>query len=454
MTDQPWVNDNNAAALTDLYQLTMMQAYWREGLDDVAVFNLFVRRLRERNYLIACGLDTVLHFLETVHFDSETLAYLASLGLFAPGFLDYLAAFRFSGSVYAIREGEPVFPDEPIVEVVAPIAQAQFVESYLLNQITFQTGIASKASRVVHAARGRTIVDFGMRRMHGADAPLRAVRAYAIAGVAATSNVLAGKEYGMPVTGTMAHSYVEAHNDEAEAFRSFAELYPETTLLVDTFDTLTGVREVTRMAARLGADFRVKAIRLDSGDLKRLSMESRAMLDAAGLPHVKIFASNSLDEFSIEKLVQDGVPIDGFGVGTRMGTMSDRPYLDTAYKLCAYAGRSRMKWAERKSNLPGRKQVFRRFEDGRAAGDVIALAGEVVDGMPLLECVMHDGRRTDAGRRTLDDACAYARDGLATLPDRLLALEEAVPPYPLVLSPGLEAEIEVCREARMARAGR
>jgi len=443
-----WVDDANMAALTDLYQLTMLQAYFREGMDDVAVFDLFVRRLSERNFLLACGLDTALHYLEILCFSPEIRTYLATLGLFAPDFLDFLGGFRFTGSVFAVREGTPVFAGEPILEVVAPIGQAQVVESFLLNQVTFQTGIASKAARVVYAAGGRTVVDFGMRRMHGADAPIKAARAYHIAGVGATSNVLAGQVYGLPVTGTMAHSYVEAHDDEEAAFRAFIDTYPETTLLVDTNDTLEGVRKVIRMAERMGTDFRVQAVRLDSGDLVALSRQARALLDAAGLHTVRIFASNSLDEYVIADLLRRGAPIDGFGVGTRMGTMADHPYLDSAYKLCAYGGRSRMKWAEDKSNLPGRKQLYRTFHAGHAVGDVIALADEPHDGQPLLECVMRHGRRTDAGRRALDEARDHARSSLATLPEPLLSRDEAEPPYPVSLSVGLQAEINACRAGR------
>ncbi len=448
--------DTRSPLFTDLYQLTMLQAYFKEGLDATAVFDLFVRRLGPRNYLVACGLESVLAYLENLRFSAEEIDHLARQDAFDDDFLDYLAGFRFTGDVYAVREGTPVFADEPILEVVAPIGQAQLVETYLLNQITFQTGLASKAVRVVEAAwRGgvhRVVADFGMRRMHGTDAAMKAARACHIAGVDATSNVLAGQVYGLPTTGTMAHSYIEAHDTEEEAFEAFARLYPETTLLVDTYDTLAGVRKVIDLAEAWGDDFRVRAIRLDSGDLAALAKDARRILDEAGLERVKIFASSSLDEHTITELIERGAPIDGFGVGTKMGTMADRPYLDSAYKLASYAGKPRMKLSKEKSNLPGRKQVVRQFEDGVARRDVIAAYDEALDGEPLLEKVMEGGRRTDAGRvRDLDAIREYAAAERERLPARLRALEDAEPPYEVVLSDRLERELTQTRERLEAK---
>ena len=440
-TPPDWVADDNTALFTDLYQLTMLQAYYVEGMDDEAVFDLFVRRLKQRNYLVACGLETCLRFLETLRFTDDDLAYLGTLGLFKKDFLAYLADFRFTGDVYAVQEGTPVFANEPILEVVAPIGQAQLVETFLLNQITFQTNLASKAHRVMRAARGHAVSDFGMRRMHAADATLKAARACYIAGVQSTSNVLAGRLYGIPVLGTMAHSYVQAHDAEADAFRAFAAVYPHTTLLVDTYDTLDGVRTVIALAREHGEAFQPGAIRLDSGDLADLAKQARLLLDAAGFHHVKIFASSSLDEHEITRLLDREAPIDGFGVGTRLGTVADRPYLDTVYKLVEYDGKGRMKLALEKSTVPGRKQVFRVYDDGKAARDVLALHDEALDGEPLLHCVMRDGHRTDAGNpRPLDDLRAHAEAATARLPDSLLALEETDAPYPVVLSDQLGAK--------------
>ena len=444
-----WMDDADAALFTDLYQLTMLQAYWKEGLEGEAVFDLFVRRLRERNYLVACGLDDVLRYLEHLHFTSDALTYLAALGQFEDGFLDYLETFRFTGDVWAVEEGTPVFADEPILEVVAPIGEAQLVETFLLNQITFQTGLATKAHRVVQAAGGRTVADFGMRRMHGADAAMRAARAAYLAGVDATSNVLAGQRLGIPVVGTMAHSYVEAHDTEAAAFRAFVNLYPGTTLLVDTYDTLRGVEQVIALA-REGAS--VGAIRLDSGDLGALAQAARKRLDEAGLGDVRIIASSSLDEHSIEELVAAGAPIDGFGVGTRLGTIADQPYLDSVYKLAAYDGTPRMKLSRAKSNLPGRKQVFRVEKEGVMAYDVIGLADEALPGTPLLQHVMAGGERTEAGSsRSMEILRASAERATAKLPPRLLVLAPAPEPYDVRLSERLEAAVLTTREVLEAR---
>lgn len=445
MSGPAWVNDDNAALFTDLYQLTMLQAYFREGMTDEAVFDLFVRRLGNRNYLIACGLDTILDYLETLHFSDEALEYVASLERFDPAFLEYLSSFRFTGDVFAVREGTPIFPDEPILEVVAPIGEAQLVETFLLNQVTYQTNAATKASLVKHAAGDRVVADFGMRRMHGADAALRAARAFYVAGVDSTSNVLAGRVYGIPVTGTMAHSYVEAHDLEEEAFRAFSSLYPETILLVDTYDTLEGVRRVVRLAKERGDAFTVAGIRLDSGDLAHLAVESRRILDEAGLENVSIFASGSLDEHKIEKLLDAGAPIDGFGVGTRMGTIADQPYLDSAYKLCAYAGEPRMKLSSQKSNLPGQKQIFRTYEGETAVRDVIGVWGEALDGEPLLDHVMTQGRRTKAGRVTLRGAREHARRSLEGLPARMHRPERVDPTFDVGLSRALERRLRETR---------
>jgi nicotinate phosphoribosyltransferase len=427
---------------TDLYQLTMLQAYWHEGMDEPAVFDLFVRRLKDRNYLLACGLEPCLDFLEDLSFSEDDLEYLAAQEQFSDDFLDWLADFTFTGDVYAVPEGTPVFPDEPIVEVVAPIGEAQLVETFLLNQITYQTNLASKAARVVEAAggmeSGRLVADFGMRRMHGTDAAMTAARAGYIAGLDATSNVAAGKRYGLPITGTMAHSYVEAHDAETDAFERFADLYPETILLVDTYDTIEGVRKVIGLAEKWGDDFRVRGIRLDSGDLGALARDARQLLDDAGLDDVLIFVSGGLDEYKITDLLDRGAPIDGFGVGTKLGTVADQPGLDSAYKLCGYAGQPRMKLSADKSNLPGRKQVVRQYEGGTAVRDVIATEEEQVPGAPLLERVMANGARTDAGHsRPLDAIREHAAARREELPDRLHALASDVDPYEVVLSDAL-----------------
>lgn len=443
-----WVDDRNAALLTDLYELTMMQAYHREGLHDTAVFDLFFRKLPDsRNYLVAAGLESALTYLENLRFTEEALTYLDSLGQFSADFLDYLADFRFTGDVFAIPEGTPVFPNEPVLEVVAPLPQAQLAETMLLNQVHHQTLMASKASRVVEAAGEGAVVDFGARRMHGIDASLKAARAFHIAGAAATSNVLAGQIYGVPVSGTMAHSYIEAHDDERAAFEAFATAYPETVLLVDTYDTLEGVRKVTEMARRWGEAFRVRAIRLDSGDLARLARESRAILDDAGLQEVGILASGSLDEYAIAELRAQGAPIDGYGVGTHMGVSEDAPYLDSAYKLVEYAGEPRMKLATHKVTLPGRKQVLRQMDsDGTYQRDLVIRGDEQAPGTPLLQPVMRDGQRLPEASPSLERIRSHARQTHEGLPAALRRLEAAPAPYPVAVSEDLEKTAQALRQ--------
>ncbi len=439
----PWVHDENVALLVDQYELTMLRAYRSEGLTDRAVFSLFVRRLpQHRNYLLACGLDTALAFLESLRFPPEALDYLATRPEFNPEFLEWLGDLRFRGDVWAVPEGTPIFPDEPILKVEASLPEAQVIETFLMNQIHLQTVLASKAARVKQAAGERAVVDFGLRRMHGTDAGLKAARAFHLAGIDATSNVLAGRVYGVPVTGTMAHSYIQAHPDEESAFRAFLDTYPETILLVDTYDTLEGVRKVVELAHELGDDFRVRGIRLDSGDLAKLARASRQILDDGGLHGVEIFASGGLDEWAIQELVEEDVPIDGFGVGTGMGVSRDAPSLDIAYKLTSYAGTGRLKLSTGKPILPGRKQVFRREEDGRATGDTVGRADEDLLGRPLLQKVMEGGRRLPPGRVGLEECRKRARRELALLPGHLLGLEKSDPPYPVEVSARLEGHQE------------
>lgn len=431
---------------TDLYELTMAQAYFEEGMVDEAVFSLAVRSLPpQRNFILACGLDTVLDYLESWHFDEEALTYLASLGRFSDRFLAWLRTVRFTGDVYAVPEGTPVFANEPILEIVAPLPQAQIIETLVMNQVHLQSLLASKAYRVVRAADGRLVVDFGARRIHGVDAALKAARAFYIAGVAATSNVLAGQVYGLPVTGTMAHSYIQAHEDEAEAFRAFAQKYPGTVLLVDTYDTLNAVRKIITLSQTLGEAFRISAVRLDSGDLATLAEDVRRLLDEAGLGKVGIFASGGLDEYKIAQLVSNRAPIDGFGVGTNMGVSSDVPSLDIAYKLCEYAGKGRLKLSMGKAVLPGRKQVFRLEEGGTAVRDIIARADEALPGRALLQPMMRYGKRLPEARIDLQAVRNYAQQEIARLPESIRALAPADPPYPVEISRGLallQEEIE------------
>ena len=439
----PWVDDTNVALLTDLYQFTMLEAYLEEGLSEDAAFTLFVRRLPpRRNFLVACGLDAVLSYLENLRFNESALECLRSLGRFSDRLFGYLREFRFTGSVTAVPEGTPVFPEEPLLEVVAPLPQAQLVETCLMNQIHVQTMAASKSVRLAAAARGRTLVDFGLRRDHGADAGLKVARAAYVAGVHSTSNVLAGCLYGIPVAGTMGHSYIQAHPDQLSGFEAFARTYPRSTLLVDTYDTLDGVRDVIRLAQKLGPAFQIDGIRLDSGDLISLSRRARQMLDEAGLRSVEIFASGGLDEDSLEELVQAGAPITGFGVGSAIDGSDDSPHLDLAYKLVWYAGEGRIKLSPGKELLPGRKQVFRIERNGLAERDILAERGESQPGRPLLVEVMRDGGRIPTDATELRTARLRAQEEVSRLPERVRSLKAAEPSYPVEISSRLRAARE------------
>ncbi|MBU8896751.1 nicotinate phosphoribosyltransferase [Corallococcus sp. H22C18031201] len=430
--------EEDTALLLDLYELTMADAYLAEGMEASATFSLFVRVLPpQRNYLLAAGLEDALDYLESLRFGSAALEWLDSRGLFSRRLLDWMERFRFTGDVDAMPEGTPVFAEEPLLEVTAPLPMAQLVETVLINQVHLQTMAASKASRVVQAAAGRPVVDFGLRRMHGIDAGMKVARAAFIAGVTGTSNVAAGWRYGIPLSGTLAHSYVQAHEDEDEAFRAFTRRYPEATLLVDTYDTLRGVRRVVRLAQAQRESFHVRAMRLDSGDLLTLSREARRILDDAGLTRIQLVASGGLDEDSVARLVASDAPINAFGVGTAMGVSKDAPALDMAYKLVTYADRDRTKLSAAKVLHPGRKQVFRREEDGSAKHDTLTRRGHEAAGRPLLRPVMRAGKRLPETSPPLPHIQAHARHEVATLPPRLLELTPASPPYRVNVAPEL-----------------
>lgn len=413
--------------LVDLYELTMVDAYRREGMADrPATFSLFIRRLPvHRGYLVAAGLDDALGWLERLRFGTEELAAIDRLGIFDSTFLTWLADLRFTGDVRAVPEGTIVFPHEPIIEVDAPIAEAQLAETFLLNQVTLQTVLATKAARVRHAAAGRAVVDFALRRSQGIDAGMKLARVCGLVGLAGTSNVAGADRYGIPASGTMAHAFIQAHEDETEAFRAFVRAFGEATvLLVDTYDTLTGVDRAITVAreAREGGS-RVRGIRLDSGDLAALAHDARGRLDQAGLTEVTIIASGSLDEYRIEELVDAGAPIDGFGVGTALGVSDDAPSLDSVYKLVAYDGRPVHKTSTAKAIWPGPKQVWRARD---WSGDVLALADEPApeDHQQLLVPVMRNGQRIDAGRYGLEDANRHFEEQWSGLPQPLRHLAE------------------------------
>lgn len=429
-----------SALLTDYYQLTMLQAYLEEGLEDEAVFELFVRKLPPgRRFLVAAGLEQALDYLEALRFDAAEIGWLVAQGGFPAALAPKLRDFSFEGDVHAMPEGTVFFPDEPVLRVTAPLPQAQFVESRLLNIVHFQTLIASKAARMRTAAQDRTLVDFGMRRTHGAEAALFAARAAWLAGFDATATAEAGRRYGIPVVGTMAHSFVQAHASEADAFEAFARSRPvRPTLLVDTYDTEAAVAKLIAIAPRLALDgVAIGGIRLDSGDLGAHARAVRTLLDSAGLKDVTVFASGNLDEQRMAALLQGGAPIDGFGVGTALGTSSDAPALDMVYKLQSYAGVARRKRSEGKATWPGVKQVTRSVDAaGRLARDVVHLVSEEPAGAALLQPCMRGGRRLSS-RPTLAQVREHHARERSRLPDPLLSLEPAAAPHAVEISAGL-----------------
>ena len=426
--------------VTDLYQLTMLHAYFAHGIGETAVFELFVRKLpHDRNFLMAAGLEQALEFLEHLRFAPEELEWVEKSGKFPRGFAEHLAQLRFTGDVHAAPEGTILFPDEPILRVTAPMPEAQLVESRLINLVHFETLVATKAARGVIVAPGKLLVDFGLRRAHGAEAGLLAARASYIAGYAGTATVAAGERMAIPVFGTMAHSFVEAHDDEAAAFRHFAEACPQNVvLLIDTYDTEAAARKVVALAPVLASrGIRVKGVRLDSGDLAALSRSVRRILDEGSLAEATIFASGNLDEYRMRDLVAAGAPIDGFGVGTSLVTSSDAPYLDAVYKLQEYAGTARRKRSTGKATWPGRKQVYRHYDGaGRFAHDVVSVEGDEQRGEPLLVPVMRKGKRLGAPE-SLAAIRERAAGQLAKLPERLRALESAASPYRVEIAPAL-----------------
>jgi nicotinate phosphoribosyltransferase len=436
------------ALLTDLYELNMAASYLRRGMVAEATFSLYVRTLPpQRGFVVVAGLESAIGFLESFSFAEDELAYLAENG-FDRGTLDAFRELRFTGDVRAVPEGRIVYADEPILEVTAPIAVAQLVETFLLNQITLHMTLATKAARYVMAAAGRDLVDFAFRRTHGTEAAMAAARSSAIVGFAATSNVEAGRRFGLDVAGTMAHSYIEAFPSEVDAFRAFAEDFPgRTTFLVDTYDTPNGVRNAIATARELGLTENV-GVRLDSGNLLELSRTARVLLDEAGFHRARIFASGGLDELEVEELVRDGAPVDAFGIGTQMGVSADAPYVDSVYKLVEYDGRPVLKLSSKKATAPGPKQVFRGPD-----GDLVALRDEAgpPGAEPLLELAMHRGSRV-APPPSIERMQERFRHDLAGAPDHAKRLRD--PGAVIVRHSGaLEALTSKAREEALRRAG-
>ncbi len=430
------------ALMTDLYQLTMLQGYHHQGMTETAVFEFFVRQLPDqRGFLLAAGLEQLADYLEQVRFENDDLDWLRGTGRFDDAFIDSLAGFRFSGDVDAMPEGTVCFAGEPLLRVTAPLPEAQFIESRLINLVHLQTLIASKAVRSVIAARGRLLVDFGMRRAHGAESALLAARAAYIAGFDGTATVAAGRQFGIPVFGTMAHSFVQAYTSERAAFRDFAHSQPNNVvLLIDTYDSEAGARKVVRLAPELEREgIHIKAVRIDSGDLRESARRVRSILDAGGLTDTGIFCSGNLDEYRVARLAAAEAPITGFGIGTHVTTSNDIPYLDCAYKLQEYAGLARRKRSPGKSTWPGRKQVWRRYDSfGRPCGDVVTLADAAgpAGARALLQPLLRDGHRV-APAEPLEAIRKRVQDQLELLPVPLRRLS-GQPAYPVEVDPGLQ----------------
>jgi nicotinate phosphoribosyltransferase len=440
------------ALSTDLYELTMASSYHTLGHAGRAVFSLFVRKFPEnRHFLVAAGIAELLERLVELRFEEEALRFLATLPGLRRSFVDSLVHFRFRGDIWAVQEGTVVFPDEPILEVEAPIDQAQIIETLVLNSVHYATLVATKAARCVLVAPGKTLVDFGLRRTPSLDAGLTAARAAYLAGFAATSNVLAGERYGIPVSGTVAHSYIESFPSELDAFRAFARTYPgDPILLIDTYDTLRGAEHAIIVARELAQEGRrVRAVRLDSGDLAELSRAVREILDRAGFRDIQIFASGGLDEYEIAELEAKRAPIDGYGVGSRLGTSADAPLADMAYKLVEYEGQPVLKLSTGKRTLVGAKQVWRRVgADGRYVEDLIALRDEPAPGpdwIPLLRPVMRDGEIVETA--TLGQARAHHREEMQRFPEWMRSLRP-VERYPVRLSQRL-AQLQSEAERRV-----
>ena len=439
-----FVDEENMSMFTDLYELTMCASYFDNKKFEPATFDLFIRRLpQNRSYFLFAGLEQVLLFLKKVKFNEEHIDYLKKQG-FKREFLNYLKTFKFTGEVWAVPEGTVVFPNEPLVRVTAPIIEAQLIETFILNTVNLQTTIATKALRVVSVAKDKPIIEFGLRREHGTDAGMKVARCSYIAGCTGTSNVLAGMKYGIPVFGTMAHSFVMSFKKEIDSFRAFTKTFPDrSTLLIDTFDNFRGAEKAAKVAKELEKrGFKLGGVRLDSGDLAKISKKIRELLDQNGLNYVKIFASGDLDEYKIEELLKKGARIDAFGVGTRMGTSEDRPYVDVIYKLCEKTDENGqfspiMKLSEGKATLPGRKQVFRvKDKKGNFAKDVIALEKEKIGGEPLLFKVVEKGKIL-YDLPSLEDIRKKALENLAKIPPKYKRLRGA-PCYPVHLSPRLK----------------
>ena len=434
---------HNKTLLTDLYQLTMNAAYFDSQKDELATFELFIRKLPEDwGFYIVAGVEEAVDYATNIRFTDEDIAYLNYQNLFKEEFLRFLKNFKFEGDIYAVKEGTPIAPNTPILRVTAKRTQAQFLESALLNTINFQTMIATKANRIVNSAKGANIVEFGLRRAQEEDASIKGARATYIGGAVATSNVKAGKMYGIPISGTQAHSFVMSFSTELEAFRAYAKTFPNNaTLLIDTYDTIQGAKNAAIVGKELEKqNNQLKAVRLDSGDLLGLSIDVRKILDEAGLNHVKIFASNDLNEYKINYLISNGAKIDAFGVGTEMITAKPVAAIPGVYKLVEDINGAKIKLSHEKKTYPGRKQAYRQCLNGAYLYDILALEKEKINGVPLMELVVKSGESVSK-ERSLYEIRLYCLDCVSKMPGRVKQIK-VKEPYELEISPGLADLVE------------
>ncbi len=447
-----------SALNTDLYELTMAAVYFERQMNERATFSLFIRSYPpNRTYFVSAGLAQAINFLENISFSAEDLAYLESLKMFQPDFLTYLERFRFTGDVRAIPEGRLFFVNEPLLEIEAPLIEAQIVETALINILHFQVMIATKASRCFQAARGRQLIDFSLRRTHSLEAGLYVARASYIAGFAGTSNLLAGRLFGLPVYGTMAHSFISSFDQEIEAFRAYADIFPERTIfLIDTYDTIAGAKKAAQIGREMAAQgYNLAGVRLDSGSMASLSRRVRKILDEAGLSRTKILASGAFDEYKIKEVLDRGAAIDAFGVGTKMGVSADAPYFDMAYKLVEYAGREVLKLSPGKTTLAGGKQVWRFYDRrGKFHHDVLSLKEELIPGgEPLLQAIMEKGK-VKVSLPSLEEIKRTFQDDFSRLPERFKSIDLEVSPYLVRLSPELrKRQQKLVREVRKKELG-
>jgi len=419
----------NISLLTDLYEITMAYSYFKSNRNEISTFELFIRNLpKNRNFLVSAGIDDIIKIISEFHFTDDDIKYLKSLKLFSDDFLDYLKNFKFKGDVWAIPSGQIYFPNEPVIRITADRISAQLLETIILNQFNFQSMIASKCARIIISSRGIPCVDFSPRRDHGIDSALKVAKVSYICNFIGTSNVLAGKIFNIPVYGTMAHSYIMSFSDEETAFREFLKCFEEPVLLIDTYDTIEGAKKVIKL---LKEGYKIKGVRIDSGDLVELSKKVKQIFKNEGFD-IKIFLSGDLDEYVIDEILSKGAIADAFGVGTKMGTSSDAPYLNGVYKLVEDEYGFKIKTSPGKITLPGKKQVYRIYKNGIMEKDIIALEDEKCEGIPLLKKYIENGNVLEY--EDIENSRKFFKENLSTLPDYLKTTRKSDIDYPIEVS--------------------